>query len=123
MNGLYFQRKFFREVTHSKPLPKLSHHLIDWGGFLLYDDYSPLILLRMIDQKIYKKLDFIALCCLIITINNSNVDDIWDASLLVLITVLYFLPFVMELLQNLLPDFKTDKTDEDHDLDHPQDIG
>ena len=77
----------------------------------------------MIDQKIYKKLDFIALCCLIITINNSNVDDIWDASLLVLITVLYFLPFVIELLQNHLPDFKTDKTDEDHDLDHPQDIG
>jgi len=34
-----------------------------------------------------------------------------------------FYHFVVELLQNLLPDFKTDKTDEDHDLDHPQDIG
>ncbi len=75
------------------------------------------------EEKIYKKLDFIAFCCLIFIIKDANVDDILGIISLLAIIVLYFLPLPDFKTGNKLFSFsftKTDKTDEDHDLDHSQ---
>ena len=70
------------------------------------------------EEKIYKKLDFIAFCCLIVIIKDANVNDILGIISLVAIIVLYFLP--LPGINTAIRQAPADKTDEDHDLDHSQ---